>query len=74
MTFWNKLDLEVMEMREKIIEFTDEFNKKNGTKIPNYTKKLNGFLDRRLRKQSDLILKKQIFMTLFSLKILNRYL
>lgn len=69
---WQENDLKVVDMREKIIELTDEFNKKKGTNIENYNQKLNRFLDRRLRKQSDLIVAEQIFMTIFSLKVPNR--
>ena len=68
---WRENDLKVVEMREKIIEFTNEFNKKKGTGIRNYNQKLNRFLNRRLRKMSDLILAEHLFMTISSLKIPN---
>jgi hypothetical protein len=69
---WQENDLKVVEMREKIIELTKEFNNKEGTNTKNYNKKLNRFLDKRLRKISDIIFTEQVFMTLFSLKMPNR--
>lgn len=69
---WRENDLKVVEMREKIIELTNEFNQKNGTEISNYNKKLNRFLDNQLRKNSDLIFAEQIFMTISSIKIPSR--
>lgn len=69
---WRENDLKVVEMREKIIEFTNEFNNKKGTEIPNYSQKLNRFLDRRLRKFSDRIFAEQIVMTISSLKTPNQ--
>lgn len=69
---WQQNDLKAVEMREKIIELTDEFNKKKGTDIENYNQKLNRFLNNKLRKMSNLILAEHFFMTLFSLKTPNR--
>lgn len=71
MNYWNQQDLMIMDTREKAISLKDEFDKKNGTNIENYSKKLNLFLDRRLRKESDLILKRHMFMTFLSLAFLN---
>ena len=72
MNFWNQHDLAIIDMREKIIELKEEFDKKHNENIKNYSQKFNRFLDRRLKKESDLILKKQVSMTLFSLAIQNR--
>jgi len=72
MNFWNQHDLAVIDMREKIILLKEEFDKKHNENIKNYSQKFNRFLDRRLKKESDLILKKQVSMTLFSLAIQNR--
>ena len=67
MNLWNQHDLKVMETREKIILLKEEFDKKHGTNIENYSKKFNKFLNRQLKKESDLILKRHFFMTIFSL-------
>ena len=72
MNFWNQHDLAIIDMREKIILLKEEFDKKHNENIKNYSQKFNRFLDRRLKKESDLILKKQVSMTLFSLAIQNR--
>ncbi|MEK6952769.1 MAG: hypothetical protein AABX29_07175 [Nanoarchaeota archaeon] len=69
---WRENDLKVSEMRKKIIELTDEFNKKKGTNIKNYSHKLNRFLDKKLRKSSDFIFAEQMFMTISSLKMPNQ--
>ncbi len=69
---WQENDLKIVEMREKIIELTDEFNNKKGMNIKYYNQKLNRFLNRKLRKISDIIFAEQVFMTLFSLKMPNR--
>ena len=69
---WRENDLKVVEMREKIIELTDEFNKKYGTNIQNYSKRLNRFLNKKLRKSSDIIFAEQIFMMNSSLEMPNR--
>lgn len=67
MNLWNQHDLKLMETREKMVLLKEEFDKKHGTNIKNYSQKLNRFLDRRLKKESDLILKRHIFMTIFPL-------
>ena len=72
MNVWNELDLEVLDMRDKIMILTEEFNAKNGEQIENYNQRLNKFLDRKLKKESDLIFRKQIFLTISSMAILNR--
>ncbi|MBS3093806.1 hypothetical protein J4456_04480 [Candidatus Pacearchaeota archaeon] len=72
MNFWNKHDLIVMNTREKIILLKEEFNKKNGNDIENYNKRLNSFLDRKLKKQSEIILKQQILLSMFFLYSQNR--
>lgn len=72
MNFWNQHDLEVMEMREKIILLKEKFDKKHGKDIKNYPQELNRFLDRKLKKESDLILKRHMLVTIFSLEIQNR--
>lgn len=69
---WGENDLKVVELREKIIELTDKFNQKNSTDIKDYSQKLNRFLDKRLRKISDIIFAEQVFMTISSLKTPNR--
>ncbi|MGA2130122.1 MAG: hypothetical protein ABSG05_00705 [Candidatus Pacearchaeota archaeon] len=66
---WKENDLKVVEMREKIIELTNEFDKKYGIDIPNYQKKLDKFLNKKLRKESDEIFAEQIFMTLSPLVV-----
>jgi hypothetical protein len=72
MNFWNQHDLTIMEIRENAISLKEEFDKKKGTNIKNYSKKLNLFLDKRLKKESDLILKRHMFMVFLSLAFLNR--
>jgi len=72
MNLWNQHDLKVMETREKMVLLKEDFDKKHGTDIEDYSQKLNLFLDRRLKKESDLILKRHFFLTLFSLVNLNR--
>jgi len=69
---WRENDLKVVEMREKIIELTEEFNTKKGTDIENYHQKLNNFLNRRLKKMSDLILVEHLFMSITSIKVTSR--
>ena len=72
MNLWNQHDLNVMETREKMVLLKESFDKKHGTDIENYSQKLNGFLDRILKKESDLILKRCFFLTIFPLVIQNR--
>jgi len=72
MNLWNQHDLKVIELDEKIILLKEDFDKKHGTDIENYSQKLNRFLDRRLKKESDLILKRHFFLTIFPLVIQNR--
>ncbi|UZE94110.1 MAG: hypothetical protein IB618_00845 [Candidatus Pacearchaeota archaeon] len=72
MNLWNQHDLKVMETREKAILLKEEFDKKHGINIKDYSQKLNRFLDRRLKQESDLILKRHLFLTIFSLASLNR--
>jgi len=71
MNFWNKHELDVMELDDKMILLKEEFDKKLGIDTKDYSKKLNGFLNRRLKKESDLILKRHMFLTLFPLIIQN---
>ncbi len=72
MNLWNKQDLRVMKLDDKIVLFKEEFDKKNGTDIENYSRKLNNFLNRKLKKESDLILKGHLFLSLFPLVQYNR--
>jgi len=72
MKFWNDHDLEIIDLRENIIDLTEEFEKKFGEDIENYNKKLDFYLKRRLKKQSNLILKTSVLMTTSSLVIQNR--
>jgi len=67
-----ELDLKFMEFDDKLILLKEEFDKKKGTNIKNYSKKLNNFLNRKLKKESDLILKRHFFLCLFPLVIQNR--
>jgi len=69
---WNKHDLKVIELDEKIILLKKEFDKENGTDIKDYNQRLNKFLNRKLKKESDLILKEHFFLTLISLIVQNR--
>jgi hypothetical protein len=69
MNVWNQLDLDTMKMRERIIELTEEFDSNQKNKIGDYNQKLNKFLNRKLKKESDLLIKRQVFLTLFSLEI-----
>lgn len=66
---WNQHDLKVMELDDKIVSLKEEFDKKYGTKIRDYPKRLNRFLDRKLKKESDDILKEHMFLTLVSLNV-----
>lgn len=68
---WQENDLKVVEMRERIIELTNEFNTKKGTEIENYHQKLNLFLNRKLKKRSNVILAEHFYMSITSLKIPN---
>jgi len=72
MNFWNQHDLFVMDTREKIVLLKEEFDKKNGIEIKDYHKKLNNFLDRKLKKQSELIFKQQLILPLFFLYLQKR--
>jgi len=72
MNLWNQHDLKVMETREKIVLLKEEFDIKNGTEIENYSQKFNRFLDRRLKKESNLILKRHFFLTIFALASINQ--
>lgn len=72
MNLWNRHDLKIMELDDKIILLKEEFDKRNGIDIENYSKKLNSFLNRKLKKESDLILKRHFFLTLFPLVVQNR--
>lgn len=72
MNIWNQHDLKVMDMREKIILLKEKFDKKHKKDDKYYSQKFNRFLDRRLKKESNLILKRQVFITLFSLASHNR--
>ena len=68
---WQENDLKVVELREKIIELTSEFDKKNGTEIEEYNSKLHKFINYRLKKVSNSILSEHFFITINSLKIAN---
>ncbi len=72
MNFWNAHDLAVVDLREKIIDLTEEFEKKFGRNIQDYNIKFERFLKQRLRKQSDFIFKSSILMTTNSLILQNR--
>ncbi len=61
-----------MELDDKMILLKEEFDKKNGRDIKDYSKKLNNFLNRKLKKESNLILKRHLFLSLFPLAIQNR--
>lgn len=67
MNNWNNLDLEVAQIRENIILLTEEFDKINGKGIEDYNKKLNRFLNTKLRNKSESILQKQLSFSLFYL-------
>lgn len=69
---WRENDLKVSEMREKIIELTEKFNEKNGTEILSYQKKLNLFLDRKLKKESNILLAEHFSLTISGLNSLSR--
>lgn len=64
MTSWFENDLKVLKLREKIILLTEEFNEKYGSDIESYDKKLDAFLKRKLKKESDLILREQLILTI----------
>ena len=64
---WNEHDLKVVEMREKIIYLTSQFDQDNGTEIPDYHIRLNQFLDRHLKKESDSLLKEHFDLTVSTL-------
>ena len=72
MNFWNQHDLQVMELMDKISLLKEEFDIKHGKDIDNYNQKFNRFLDEKLKKEANLILKRQVFMTTFSLINQNR--
>jgi len=72
MNLWNQHDLFVMDTREKMVLLKEEFDKKNGIEIKDYHKKLNNFLDRKLKKQSELIFKQQLILPLFFLYLQKR--
>ena len=57
MKFWNAHDLAVVDLREKIIILTDEFENKFGKNTENYNRKLDSYLNRRLKQQANFILK-----------------
>ena len=67
MNLWNKHDLLVMDTREKMVLLKEEFDKKNGVNIENYHQRLNNFLDRKLKKQSKIIMQQQLFLSFFFL-------
>jgi len=69
---WRENDLKVVELRERIIDLTEEFNQKKSKNIKNYHQKLNRFLNRRLRKMSDLIFAEHLLLSVTSLKTINR--
>lgn len=62
MNFWNQHDLEVMNTQEKIILLKEKFDKKNNKEDENYCQKLNQFLNRNLKRESDLIIKTGVFI------------
>jgi len=64
---WNENDLKIVDIREKIILLTNTFNEKFGKDINNYHKKLEKYIDKRLKKDSTILLKEQMFMKLTSL-------
>ena len=64
MNLWNQQDFMVMEMKEKMILLKEAFDKKHGIDIKDYSQKLNRFLDRKLKRESDLILKRHIILTI----------
>jgi len=72
MNLWNQHDLIVMDTREKMILLKEEFDKKNKIDIENYSQKLNRFLNEKLKEESDLILKRHFFLTLFPLAVQKR--
>ena len=72
MNVWNNLDLEALDMRDRIILLTEEFNAKHGESVNDYNQKLNRFIDKKLKRESDLLFRKQFFVTTLSLGILNR--
>ncbi len=69
MNFWNAHDLAVVDLRERIIDLTEEFEKKFGRDIQDYNLKLERFLKQRLGKQSDFIFKSSILMTTSALNV-----
>jgi len=72
MKFWNAHDLMVVDFREKIIILTKEFENKYGKNVENYNKKLDSYLKKRLKKQTNFILRTSVLMTAKPLILQNR--
>ena len=56
-----------MGTRERMVLLKEEFDEKYGVNVENYHRRLNNFLDRKLKKQSEMILKQQLFLSIFFL-------
>ena len=67
MNLWNKHDLFVMDTRERMVLLKEEFDEKNGVNSENYHRRLNNFLDRKLKNQSKMIMQQQVFLSVFFL-------
>ncbi len=63
MNIWNKQDLALMELDDKILTLKEMFDKKKGTDVENYAKKLNSFINRNLAKESEIIFKRHLFIS-----------
>ncbi|MBR9704645.1 hypothetical protein GOV12_04485 [Candidatus Pacearchaeota archaeon] len=68
MKTWRDNDNEVIDLWEKAVSLKREFNKKHAPNTPNYFKKLEKYIDNKLKKESASIIKEQVLMTYFSLK------
>ena len=67
MIFWNKHDLALMDLRERIINLTNYFKEKFSGNHENYDLALDRFLKKNLNQECNLILKSSIAMTITSM-------
>jgi len=72
MNLQNKTSLAITDLREKAIGLIDEFDMKNKKGDKNYNQRLESFLKRRIGNLTDKMLFAQLFISINSLKYLNR--
>jgi len=67
MSFWNKHDLALMEIREEMIILIEEYNKTRDINSKNYHRNLDSFFNRRLVEKMRLLTKLSLLKTIVSL-------